>query len=199
MRSFECHLFNRVNEVEDKIDQVLQFHTSSSPPALPADDVQVSPILTVQSQHVSGALAEPATQHVLAGLFFSPTETVSQGNIPQENLAIAWLGDEDFPYDKSKLQGPPLIHFSGDIERLCCEWKESNLLTVNGRGIPVKYWGEFFKKSKGRARSVWDSIKVKWSNWKVRQTLPSLSSSWILILPHSLSVYRRGMGMVFGC
>ncbi|KAG2368462.1 hypothetical protein BDR07DRAFT_1372225 [Suillus spraguei] len=155
MRCFERHLFNRVNEVENKIDQVLRFHTSSSPTALPADAVQVSPIPTVQSE-----------QHVLTGPFFSPTETVSQGNIPQENLAIARLGDEDFLYDKSKLQGPPLIHFSGDIERLCREWKESNLLTVNGRGIPVKYWGEFFKKSKGRAHSVWDSIKVEWGNCK---------------------------------
>jgi hypothetical protein len=159
-------LFNHVNKVENKINQVLQFHTSSSPPALLADDVQVSPIPTVQSQ-----------QHVLTGPFFSPTETVSQGNIPQENLAIAWLGDEDFPYDKSKLQGPPLIHFSGDIEQLCREWKESNLLTVDGCWIPVKYWGEFFKKSKGHAHSVWDSIKVEWGNWKVCQTLPSLSSS----------------------
>ncbi|KAG2352427.1 hypothetical protein BDR07DRAFT_1498363 [Suillus spraguei] len=132
MRCFERHLFNRVNEVENKIDQVLRFHQLKST-ALPADAVQVSPIPTVQSE-----------QHLLP------------------------LGDEDFLYDKSKLQGPPLIHFSGDIERLCREWKESNLLTVNGRGIPVKYWGEFFKKSKGRAHSVWDSIKVEWGNCKRR-------------------------------
>ncbi|KAG2036603.1 hypothetical protein BDR03DRAFT_982886 [Suillus americanus] len=82
------------------------------------DNEEVSPIPTVQSQ-----------QHVLTGLFFSPAETVSRGNIPQENLAIAQLRDEDFL-------------------------------------IPVKYWGEFFKKSKGHAHSVWDSIKVEWGNWK---------------------------------
>jgi hypothetical protein len=39
---------------------------------------------------------------------------------------------------------------------------------VNGHGIPIKYWGEFFKKLKTRSKnSAWDSIKVEWGNWKV--------------------------------
>jgi len=165
-----------VNEVEDKIDQVLRFHASSSPPVpTPADMVTAIPM---QPQHVSGAClpgsdpTEPAGTRILAdplASFSLPTKTVSRDDIPWKNLAIARLGEEDFPYDKSTLRGPPLIHFSGDIERLCHEWKSSNLLTVNGHGIPIKYWGEFFKKSKGRAlsHSAWDSIKVEWGNWKV--------------------------------
>jgi hypothetical protein len=104
----------------------------------------------------------------------STTETLPREKIPAANLAIARLGDEDFAYDKSKLQVPPLIHLSKDIQQLCQEWESSKLLVVNGRGIPVKFWGEFFKKSKTRMEfSAWDSIKVEWGNWKV-----SYSNTW---------------------
>ncbi|KAJ8593715.1 hypothetical protein M405DRAFT_699270, partial [Rhizopogon salebrosus TDB-379] len=83
----------------------------------------------------------------------------------------------------SKLQGPPLIHLSKDIQQLCQEWESSKLLVVNGRGIPVKFWGEFFKKSKTRMEfSAWDSIKVEWGNWKFIaeewQCFPSAEAFW---------------------
>ncbi|KAG2082480.1 uncharacterized protein F5147DRAFT_660488 [Suillus discolor] len=118
VRCFQRSLFNCVDEVEDKIDQMLRLHTSTSP------------------------------------------------SVPPETAAVL-IPPRYFAYDKSQLRGPPLIHFSRDIERLCCEWESSDLLTVNGRGIPIKYWGEFFKKSKTRSEnSAWDSIKVEWGNWK---------------------------------
>ncbi|KAG2091252.1 hypothetical protein BD769DRAFT_1371314, partial [Suillus cothurnatus] len=53
---------------------------------------------------------------------------------------------------------PPTIHLSKDINWLCEEWEESNLLVVNGRGIPVKYWGEFYKKGKDVRTAVWDAL-----------------------------------------
>ncbi|KAG2108143.1 hypothetical protein BD769DRAFT_1299859, partial [Suillus cothurnatus] len=61
---------------------------------------------------------------------------------------------------------PPTIHLSKDINQLCEEWEESNLLVINGRRIPVKYWGEFYKKGKGVRPAAWDALRVEWGNWK---------------------------------
>jgi hypothetical protein len=87
--------------------------------------------------------------------------------IPPENLGIAHLGQEKFLYDRTTVPSPPTIHLSKDINWLCEEWEESNLLVVNGCGIPVKYWGEFYKKGKGVRMAAWDALQVEWGNWKV--------------------------------
>ncbi|KAG2138981.1 hypothetical protein DEU56DRAFT_801151 [Suillus clintonianus] len=83
--------------------------------------------------------------------------------IPPENLGIAHLGQEQFPYDRTTVPSPPTVHLSKDINRLCEEWEESNLLVVNGRGIPVQ-------KGKGVKTTAWDALRVEWGNWK---TMPS--------------------------
>lgn len=167
VRRFQRNLFNRVGEVEDKIDQVLRLHTSTSPSVPP---------------ETAAAILIPAAAPT-APLLDTAAHTVPREEIPAANLGIARLGNEDFAYDKSQLRGPPLIHFSRDIEQLCREWESSDLLVVNGRGIPIKYWGEFFKKSKTRGRnSAWDSIKVEWGNWKFIaeewQGFPSAETFW---------------------
>jgi hypothetical protein len=87
--------------------------------------------------------------------------------IPPKNLGIAHLGQEQFSYDRTTVPSPPTVHLSKDINQLCEEWEESNLLVVNGRGIPVKYWGEFYKKGKGVKTAAWDALRVEWGNWKV--------------------------------
>ncbi|KAG1888683.1 hypothetical protein F4604DRAFT_1674330 [Suillus subluteus] len=87
--------------------------------------------------------------------------------IPPENLGIAHLGQEKFLYDRTTVQSPPTIHLSKDINRLCDEWEESNLLVINGCRIAVKYWGEFYKKGKGIKMAAWDALQVEWGNWKV--------------------------------
>ncbi|KAG2108109.1 hypothetical protein BD769DRAFT_1675369 [Suillus cothurnatus] len=86
--------------------------------------------------------------------------------IPPENLGIAHLGQEKFLYDRTTVPSPPTIHLSKDINQLCEEWEESNLLVINGRRIPVKYWGEFYKKGKGVRPAAWDALRVEWGNWK---------------------------------
>ena len=93
--------------------------------------------------------------------------------IPDENLGTARLGDEAFQFDKTKVPDPPTIHLSKDIDRLCREWEDSTLLVVNGHGIPVKYWPEFYKKGKGAKTSAWQALRVEWGNWKVRCHDPS--------------------------
>jgi len=172
MRRFQRHFFHRVDEVEGKIDQVLRWRTSSSPSCASSShsahfdtDNTAMAVLPLQSE-----LELPASGLVSCteSRLSTAAAPVSREDIPAAHLAIAHLGDEDFAYDKSKLRGPPLIHLSKDIERLCHEWESSDILIVNGRGIPVKYWGEFFKKSKTRGEnSAWDLMKVEWGNWKV--------------------------------
>ncbi|KAG1814829.1 hypothetical protein EV424DRAFT_1541317 [Suillus variegatus] len=84
--------------------------------------------------------------------------------IHSHKLGIALLDGKRFEYDKTK------------------EWESSNLLCVGGRGIPVKYWGEFYKRGKGVKNTAWDALRVEWGNWKFiaeeRQHYPDTASFW---------------------
>ncbi|KAG1823639.1 uncharacterized protein BJ212DRAFT_1296217 [Suillus subaureus] len=107
---------------------------------------------------------------------------IPQQFIPSAKLGIALLGDERFEYDKTWVPEPLTIHLSKDIDRLCKEWESSNLLCVGGRGIPVKYWGEFYKRAKGVKTTAWDALRVEWGNWKFIakecQHYPDTASFW---------------------
>ncbi|KAF9228940.1 hypothetical protein BS17DRAFT_763586 [Gyrodon lividus] len=46
------------------------------------------------------------------------------------------------------------------------KWETSTLLIVNGRGIPAKHWGQFYKKTVGAKEAAWDALKSKWGKWK---------------------------------
>ena len=120
---------------------------------------------------------EPRTtaQTVTASAVSAPLPLPRESIQATENLGIAQLGSEQFSYDKMTVPPPPTIHLSQDIDRLCREWDESNLLIVNGRGIPVKYWGEFYKRGKGVKVTAWDALRVEWGNWKVSTTTNSSS------------------------
>ncbi|KAG1863695.1 hypothetical protein F4604DRAFT_1929109 [Suillus subluteus] len=108
--------------------------------------------------------------------------TVPQQSIPSAKLGVALLGDEWFEYDKTRVPELPTIHLSKDIDRLCKEWESSSLLHVGGCGIPVKYWGEFYKRAKGAKTTAWDALRVEWGNWKFiaeeRQCYPDTASFW---------------------
>ena len=108
--------------------------------------------------------------------------------LPPKKLGIAHLGSERFSYDKTTVPSPLTIHLSQDISRLCREWEASNLLVVNGRGIPVKYWGEFYKRGKGVKTSAWDALRVEWGNWKV-STVHFLASRVHSSMDISLAVH----------
>ncbi|KAG2751610.1 hypothetical protein P692DRAFT_20872294 [Suillus brevipes Sb2] len=95
---------------------------------------------------------------------------------------IVLLNGEKFEYDKALVPEPPTIHLSQDIDWLCKEWESSNLLCVGGHGIPVKHWGEFYKRGKGVKNTVWDALRVEWGNWKFIaeecQHYPDTASFW---------------------
>ncbi|KIJ07551.1 hypothetical protein PAXINDRAFT_182450 [Paxillus involutus ATCC 200175] len=112
----------------------------------------------------------------------SPQVPISSELIPKEHLGIARLDNIELAYDKRHVPNPPAIHFSQDIDRLCREWENSTLLVVNGHGIPIKHWGQFYKKTKGVKGSAWQAIRVEWGNWKFiaeeQRRYPNAEAFW---------------------
>ena len=69
--------------------------------------------------------------------------------IDPKNLALVKLGEEEFACDRTTVPDPPARHFSNNISGLFEHWHCSDHLIVNGRGIPLKYWPEFYRAKKG--------------------------------------------------
>lgn len=101
--------------------------------------------------------ASPSQAHTLPAAVINP-----------DHLAYAQLGEEQLAYDRTTVPDPPTMHFSADIPALFVHWNVSDLFVVNGRGIPIKFWPEFFKKKKHIKQSAWDLTRTVWGNWKVR-------------------------------
>lgn len=94
--------------------------------------------------------------------------------IPSENLKILVLPNRtEIPYDKTvAVRAPPGKHFSGSrLPDLFEHWESSTLATLNGYGIPVKYWPLLFKARSLGVPGQWDALKKEWNNWKVRTWL----------------------------
>jgi len=93
--------------------------------------------------------------------------TLPVASINPERLATVQLGNEEFIVDRTLVPDPPAKHFSSNIPGLFEEWHQSNSLVVNGHGIPIKYWPEFYQAKKGFKSGAWKAIRVEWGNWKV--------------------------------
>ena len=87
--------------------------------------------------------------------------------IDPEKVVTVMLGDEEFAFDRTTVNDPPAKHFSEDIDGLFEQWNNSDLLVVNGRSIPIKYWPQFYQAKKGIKSGAWKAIRVEWGNWKV--------------------------------
>ncbi|KAJ2987813.1 hypothetical protein NUW54_g9313 [Trametes sanguinea] len=87
--------------------------------------------------------------------------------IPSENLMIFELDGEEIAFDKTAVPNPPPVSFADDLSQLFREWHSSNLLVVNGRGIPIKHWNSFYGKRAQIKSHVWDVIRARWNKWKV--------------------------------
>jgi hypothetical protein len=87
-------------------------------------------------------------------------------SIPPSNLAIIQLEDGELAFDKTTVMPPPAVRFSMDISALFREWHQSTYLVVNGRGIPIKFWGDVYKKCTGQNGKAWALRKVQWGQWK---------------------------------
>lgn len=97
--------------------------------------------------------------------------------IPQSKLAVIRLGDDsdELVFDKTTVMHPPAMRFSMDIGALFREWHESTHLVVNGRPIPIKHWGDVYKKCTGENGKAWALRKVQWGQWKVSRSSRSAS------------------------
>jgi hypothetical protein len=130
----------------------------------------LQPPPTVQT--ISGTPVHPlsSTSHALTSLSHAlngQSVTCTAESIPQDKLAIVKLGDEEFAVDRTQIPDPPAKHFSHDIPGLFEQWHHSNCLVVNGRGIPIKHWPQFYQAKKGFKSGAWKAIRVEWGNWKV--------------------------------
>lgn len=94
------------------------------------------------------------------------TAAVPTQSIPPSNLAVLQLDDGELAFDKTTVMPPPAVRFSTDISALFREWHHSTYLVVNGRGIPVKFWGDVYKKCTGQNSKAWALRKVQWGQWK---------------------------------
>ncbi|KAJ7660641.1 hypothetical protein B0H17DRAFT_1212458 [Mycena rosella] len=132
------------------------------------------------------AAAAPDASMVYHRVVPSTSTFVPAEAIEPENLTVVLLeNDEEFTFDNGRVPVPPNIHFSSDIPRLFREWESSTLLTVNGRGIAIKYWPLFYQRRKqGRSHKngAWDKIRTVWGNWKFLveecQRFPSEEDFW---------------------
>ncbi|KAI9057197.1 hypothetical protein FKP32DRAFT_1681931 [Trametes sanguinea] len=96
----------------------------------------------------------------------SSAPDVSHAGIPSERLMFFELDGERFAFDKTTVPNPPQVSFAEDIPRLFREWHQSELLVINGRGIPIKHWAWFYRKRTHIKAQVWDVIRAKWNKWK---------------------------------
>ncbi|KAG1721165.1 uncharacterized protein EDB91DRAFT_1230884 [Suillus paluster] len=100
-------------------------------------------------------------------------------SIPPSNLAVLQLDNGELAFDKTTVMPPPAVRFSTDISALFREWHHSTYLVVNGRGIPVKFWGDVYKKCTGQNSKAWALRKVQWGQWKERSRFASDDAFWI--------------------
>jgi hypothetical protein len=145
----------------------LQARLGAHPPATtvtrPAASNQISSTPPVHSTStvLQGALP-PLSQQT------APFPVSSSAHaIPPSNLGIVRLEDGELAFDKTKVMRPPAVRFSTDISALFREWHESTYLVVNGRGIPIKHWGDVYKRCTVENGKAWSLRKVQWGQWKV--------------------------------
>ena len=185
-------MMDRVDDMQDTLTAQIQ---QSSPLALtpkaaahtlqleaaPCPQAQVGPL---DSAGTTTAVSESDQQETMLALLHRASTAGScvpvakrtsshtktrQELVPAEFLGIAHLDPPhtEFAFDVRNVPDPPAIKFSNDIDRLFCEWEILTLLVVNGHGIPIKHWGQFYKKAAGAKGTAWDALKTKWSKWKV--------------------------------
>ena len=144
----QSHLPNQTSDHLGPLSQTVMQTTpppTATDPCRPAVTVTIPPVSNVTNQ----SIMLPAAA------------------IDPKHLVIVKLGDEEFACDHTQVNDPPMRHFSNNISGLFEHWHCSDYLVVNGRGIPIKYWPEFYKAKKGFKAGAWKAIRVEWGNWKV--------------------------------
>ncbi|KAJ3473930.1 hypothetical protein NLI96_g12744 [Meripilus lineatus] len=85
------------------------------------------------------------------------------------DLRTVVLDEIKLTYSKSKVPPPPAIHFSNDIPGLFQHWLESNILVIEGQGIPIRFWNVFYHErgSSNSGGGTWTTaVRNEWGKWK---------------------------------
>jgi hypothetical protein len=158
------------NDIGNRIDG-LELYLRSHFPNQTSDDFGLlsqrvtqttSPLTATDPRRPAVTVAIPPVSNLT-----NQSITLPAAAIDPKHLAIVKLGDEEFACDRTQVNDPPARHFSDNISGLFEHWHHSDYLVVNGRGIPIKYWPEFYKAKKGFKAGAWKAICVEWGNWKV--------------------------------
>lgn len=150
-------------------------------------------VLQTVSHTAADLHLHPALADSIANISCPSDQTVTlvAAEINPKNLAIIKLGDEEFACDRTQISDPPAKHFSNNISELFQQWHQSEYLVVNGRGIPIKYWPEFYQAKKGFKSGAWKAIRVEWGNWKVSIHFTSSVQALTLCTTGYNSVHSR--------
>ena len=158
------------------ITHTLQLEASPCPQAQagPLDSAGTTTISESDQQETMLALlcrVSTAGTCVPVAKWTSSHTKTCQEQVPAKFLGIAHLNlpHTEFMFNIHNVPDPPTINFSNDIDWLFHKWEISTLLIVNGHGIPIKHWGQFYKKAAGAKGTAWNALKTKWSKWKVSQ------------------------------
>ena len=154
------------HDMHDKLDSLI-FEQRSRSGLISHPPLHLPPVVPIPSGSLSSRVCTPsdsAMEMVPPDQLTSPPTTDS---IDESNMVTVQLTDGPFIFHPNEARAPPAQRFSKDITNLFREWESSNLLQINGKGIPVKDWDKIYKKRAGLFQAAWKAIRVKWGNWKV--------------------------------
>ena len=115
---------------------------------------------------VAARRAYPVTSPNSAGL---RPPAASSSTPPREYRLTLTIDGRQLTCDARHVPDPPVRHFSKNVDLLFQHWAASTILSIDGSGVPLKYWPDVYKGlgRLGLKPKAWDAIKVEWGNWKV--------------------------------
>ncbi|KAI0702877.1 hypothetical protein BC835DRAFT_1410906 [Cytidiella melzeri] len=90
-------------------------------------------------------------------------------HIPEKHRGVFSIDGSAITFDKGvPICNLPSVHFLQRIPDLFHHWNKSNLVMLNGHGVPVKHWDRLYKvRGAGVAQSSqWANARAEWANWK---------------------------------
>lgn len=129
-----------------------------------------------------GSYSNASTSPISSRPAHQPSSSTS--HIPRDYKLTLVINGQALTFDARLVPDPPVRHFSKNIELLFDHWTTSNILSINGCGIPLQYWPNVYKALGriGLKAKAWEAIKVEWGNWKfvveARNSFGSIEAFW---------------------
>ncbi|KAF7983639.1 hypothetical protein HWV62_20582 [Athelia sp. TMB] len=185
-------LHQGISEWFDTVEEVLRKESEPAPPTpspwvaghLPQSASRTPSLSLALTSKSQPASRTPSISVAIGGVSLAQPiiNTDSFSAIPATeaslmNLTTIKLGDNDFTFDRSTVPDPPAVYFSDNLARLFEHWYSSDLLKINGLGIPVKHWQVIYRKT-----GAWATLRTAWGNYKLlvdeRERYPTEAHFW---------------------